>query len=313
MFVHALIVLLVSLCASVTAAQSNGNGAINEARVHFERGVELYREGSLDAALAEFERSYQIAPNYKLLYNLAQVQAERHEYVLAVKLFNDYVQAGMNEITPERKRAVGEDVDKLRERIASLTIDVSVDGADVYVNDALVGRSPLPNAVLVNVGNCRVRAEKTGFAAKQQTLTVAGADRPHVKLELVANPALVQRAAPSTVTVQKADMTPFWISVGATVALGGATAVFGALALNANSDLDRELNQLPAQRERVDAARRQLRTMAALTDGFGAASIVAAGSAIYFLLAPPEHTEVMPAARVHARLTPAGVSLSGVF
>src|SRR5690606_15305964 len=34
---------------------------------HFERGIELYREGSLDAALVEFERAYESVPDYRVL------------------------------------------------------------------------------------------------------------------------------------------------------------------------------------------------------------------------------------------------------
>jgi tetratricopeptide (TPR) repeat protein len=315
--VHVLVLAGLSLIANATAAQTAAapsSADVNEARLHFERGVELYREGSLDAALAEFQRSNQLAPNYKLLYNLAQVQAERHEYVAAVKLLTEYLRTGAADVSADRKRAVGDDIDKLRQRISSLEVQVSVDGAEVFVNDAPVGRSPLPEAVLVNVGTCRVRAEKTGFVTKQQSITVVGADRQRVELKLVAGPAVAQRGAQTT-TIKTSNMTPFWISLGATVVLGGTTAVMGGLTLNANNDLDQALNELPAQHDKVDSARHKVRTMAALTDGFGAASIVAAGSALYFLIAPPEQTEVVRASGVQARVqpTPTGVAVSGMF
>jgi hypothetical protein len=55
--------------------------------------------------------------------------------------------------------------------------------------------------------------------------------------------------------------------------------------------------------------------MATLTDVFGAATIVAAGTAVYFLVAAPEHTEVAPTSGLHARVTPTptGLRVSGTF
>src|SRR5690349_10373833 len=91
MLVQALITVFVAwLSCSVTAHAQEAPpplpaGDTNEqssaaARVHFARGVEHYDEGNFDAALAEIERAYQLEPsNYKLLYNLAQVQMERHD------------------------------------------------------------------------------------------------------------------------------------------------------------------------------------------------------------------------------------------
>jgi tetratricopeptide (TPR) repeat protein len=311
---RAFVLIIVSLVACVASAQ-NGSGSVSEARVHFDRGVELYREGSLDAALAEFERSNQLAPNYKILYNLAQVQAERHQYVAAVKLLTEYLQTGGNDIQPERRQLVTADLEKLRQRIASLSVEVNVDGAEVFVNDISVGRSPLPDPVLVNVGTCRVRAEKSGHPSQMKTITVAGADRPRVKLELVAGPVVAQQAPRPTTTITTSDMTPFWISLGATVVLGGATAVFGALTLSANQELDQALDHFPAQEDAVESARQDVKTMAALTDGFAAATIVGAGFAVYFLIAPPEDTEVVPATGVHARISPlpTGLAVSGTF
>jgi hypothetical protein len=267
------------------------------------------------ASTRPFERSNQIAPNYKILYNLAQVQAERHQYVAAVKLMTEYLQVGGGEIPAERRQIVAQDMEKLRQRIVALTVEVSVDGAEVFVDDVSVGRSPLPEPVLVNVGSLRVRAEKVGYGSSVQTLTVAGADRRRVELKLVATPSLAQHPAQPTTTITTRNMTPFWVSVGTAVVLGGTTAVFGVLALGANDELDQALGEFPADPDKVDESRQKLNTMATLTDAFGAASIVAAGVGVYFLISPPEDTEVVPATGVHARLsaTPSGLLLNGTF
>ena len=309
MILRALVLVVVFLVATVASAQSDGTSA--EARLHFDRGVELYQEGSFDAALAEFERAHEISPNYKILYNIGQVQAERHEYVAAVELFNQYLREGASQITPERRQTVEGDIEKLRQRIATLSIQVNVAGAEVFVNDVSVGRTPLEAPVPVNAGALRVRAEKPGYVAKTQTMTVTGAERARVSFELVSGPTVAR-----TTTIERSNMTPFWISLGASLVLGGTTAIVGGLTLGANHDLDEELNRLPADEDAIESARGKVKTMAGLTDGFGAATAVASVAALYFLIWPPEETEVVPApSGVRASLTPSsnGVALSGTF
>src|SRR5512145_1254691 len=53
---------------------SESGSAVEEASQRFQRAVKLYRERSFDAALAEFNRAYELSPDYRVLYNLGQVQ-----------------------------------------------------------------------------------------------------------------------------------------------------------------------------------------------------------------------------------------------
>jgi tetratricopeptide (TPR) repeat protein len=323
MLFHALILIVLSLVPCAVSAEEPAvaapasSAAMTEARVHFNRGVDLYREGSYDAAKAEFERANALAPNYKLLYNLGQVQAERHEYVSAVKLLTEYLERGGAEINPERQAAVAQDLEKLKQRIAALTVDVNVEGAQVFIDDESRGTSPLRDPILVNAGTVRVRVEKEGYASVSQTITVAGVDQPRIILVLKPSSPVQPSAAsePGPRTVVTHNLAPFWASLCATVVLAGATATFGILTSSADDKLDEQLNRFPARSKDLESARSKLRTMAALTDGFGAGTLVAAATAVYFLASPPEHTEVVPTVGAHARLTPTltGVSLSGEF
>jgi hypothetical protein len=61
---------------------------VSSARVHFLRGVESYKEGAFDIAVVEFTRAYEIAPNFRVLYNIAQSQAERHDYAAALSQYD---------------------------------------------------------------------------------------------------------------------------------------------------------------------------------------------------------------------------------
>jgi hypothetical protein len=286
--------------------------AEQEASVHFERGVEFYREGSLDAALVEFERSYDLTSNYRVLFNLAQVQAERHEYVAAIALFQKYLETGGAELPEARRKQAADEIALLEGRVAQLWVESDVEGARLFVNDAPAGELPLAAPVTINPGVCNVRLEKPGYTSASKQLRVASGEQPRLRLELA------RATAPATAAAQEGDVkrAPFWISASSALALGGAALTFGLLAREANRDLDSELDRYPADESEIDAARTQLRTYAALTDASAVAALVATGFAIYFAIAPPRRRA--PAREVSKRgvqLSPAarGLVLHGTF
>ncbi|HET8937194.1 MAG TPA: tetratricopeptide repeat protein [Polyangiales bacterium] len=308
--------------AQDSTAETSGPDAQNvteRARAHFERGVEHYSEGDYDAALAEFQRSYELSPTYKLLFNLAQVQMERRDYAAAASLYSDYLRSGGTAISEERSQAVEQDLAYLNERIADVELDVDVRDAQIFVNGASVGTSPLQAPLRVNVGSCLVRVEKAGYAPFEQRLSVAGADRRRVSVELKSitapTPVVPRAVQPLLRVVDKPDMTPAWISLGAALVLGGATATFGVLSLNAREHQDQVLASYPGRPSELMAARDRLQTFAALTDGFAAASAAAGLVGLYFLWSPPSSHETVPTTEASVRLaaTPAGATLSGTF
>lgn len=327
MRIQAVVVAIMSLLlsASRSAAQHSTDGtaepaaqnATELARAHFDRGVAHYSDGDYDAALAEFQRSYELSPTYKLLFNLAQVQMERRDYAAAASLYTDYLRSGGTAISSERLQAVEQDLAYLNERIATLDVDVDVRDAQIYVNALLVGTSPLPDAVRVNVGGAVVRVEKAGYAPFEQRLSVAGTERRRVRvaLKLLPAPAPLPAVKPSLQVVNVPNMTPGWISLGAALVLGGASATFGVLSLNAREHQTQVLASYPGRPSDLNAARGRLQTFATLTDVFAAASIATGLVGLYFLWSPPRSQETVLTNRASVRLsaTPAGATLTGTF
>jgi hypothetical protein len=308
--------VIASSSAAQSSTPSDAENTTVLARRHFERGVEHYSEGNYDAALAELQRSYELSPTYKLLYNLAQVQMERHDFAAALSSLTDYLRLGGTAIAAERVTAVEQDIERLKQRTAELEVDVAIPDAQIIVNAAPVGKSPLRGPIRVNVGSVAVRVEKAGYAPFEQTTSVAGTDRRHVTVRLQPLSAATSASGPSSLqVVTTTNMTPCWISLGAALGLGGATATFGVLSLNAHQNQEELLARYPGRPSELDAARGRLQTFAALTDGFAAATAAAGLVGLYFLFSPPERRETVPADRAKLRLTatPVGVTLRGVF
>lgn len=282
-----------SAAAASGAAPSTAGGNVELARVHFRRGVELYRAGAYDAAFAEFTRAYESAPNHRVLYNLAQVQAQRHDYVEALALFGRYLDEGAHEVPAERAEHVRAEMAELGQRTSRLHIQIDIDDARLLVDGQPAGELPRDEPLLLNAGVHRVSVEKVGFVSASRVLTLVGGEQSQVSFELAAEldiddwtvPALPTPApAPPSPPPPRADRTALWTSLVTTGALAGASVTFGVLTRRANATLEDQLSRFPVQRASVEAGRNRVRTFALLTDGFGAAAAAALGLSTYFFL-----------------------------
>lgn len=307
-------------CLTWSHAGLAQTAAQDTAADHFERGLELYQEGSLDAALVEFERAYESIPDYRVLYNLAQVQTQRGEYVEAIGLFEKYLSEGGAEIAAERKAEVERDLGKLNGRVARLWVESNADGAELFINGKAAGLLPLSQPVLINSGVCDIRITKVGFEPRMHQVKVAGGEKPRVSLPLTplaTAPVVTEPRNPLTARTRTEEVsyTPFWVAFGAAAALGGASAGLGYWALQRRSDMDDELSKLPANRDLVEARADDVRRFSLWADVAGAAAVVAGGAAVYFLISPSKSTTEDDAVVSSLELRTNGTSavLSGMF
>jgi hypothetical protein len=307
---YRLLVAALFLCISrrSSAQPTASDDATAQARVHFERGVQLYREGSLNSALAEFTRAHQLSHNYRILYNVARLQAERHDYARTIETFTEYLRQGGSSIPADRRSVVDNELARLRQRVAELRVSANVPGGEVWIGDRQAGRLPLSAPILVNTGSCVVRVTSPGYRAVTRELDVAGGDRLRVELELERD------AAPKPVR----DNTWLWVSLAATGTFAAGSAVFGVLANEANDTLEARLNTYPTDPARIDDARATARMRALGCDLLAGAAVVGAGASFYLLLNPSYRTSTKsePSAQgLSTRLAPSltGLILNGSF
>jgi tetratricopeptide (TPR) repeat protein len=313
-----LILVLALATAAPAAAQPANSRALEEARTRFQTGVQLFHEGSLDAALAEFRKAYSLAPTYRVLYNIAQVQFELHNHVEALKTFRQYLQEGGAEVPPDRRAQVEAEIQKLERRVSLVEITTDVDGADILVDDVPIGVSPLRLPVMVNAGNRRVTAIKTGRVTTAQTLTIAGGDRVRVHLQLPE--VAVARSVDQVVTqlpppVVGPSRTKVWVSLATTAALGIGAGTMALLARQAKLDFDKQLKTFPNSKENIDKARDKMVLRAAITDGLAGAALLAGGLTLYFAVSSSSSSDEPESKRAQVRVLPTlgGLTVAGQF
>jgi hypothetical protein len=319
--------------AILLAAPRDGRAdARDDAKIHFQRGVALYKDSDFRAALIEFQRAYQAVPNYKLLYNIGQASLELQDYAGALSAFRRFLADGGREVSPDRRKQVEAELRRLEARVARLLVRSDADDAEILVDDVPVGRTPLSAPVLVGAGRRRVSLHKIGLPPVTRTLDLAGGDETSVDIMMGTQKVITEPApvgAPSSATLSLASTsTPgepaaesaslrgggpstwTWVGIATTGTLALGTAIVGSAAIVSKSDWDRAVSAFPGDAEKTAAAGSRTQALAAATDVLLVATGVAAVST--FVLALTTRAPVRPGT-AELRFGPAWIGVGGRF
>ena len=292
--------------------------SVEQAKRHFTLGVTFYKDGDLDAALAEFNKAYETRADYRVLYNIGQVQAERHDYAASMKAMRRYLKDGGREIDEPRRIAVDQALRDMSKRVASVTVTANEAGAEILVDGVALALTPTTEALAVNAGIREITVRKAGETATARRLTLAGGDSVRLDFVLGAGGVSDRPMGPQGgQPVAAAPRTRVWIAYGAAAALAAGAVTFGLMARRSQDDLDTDLGHFPGNRAQIDQDRDRLKLRAGLTDGLAGAALIAAGLGTYFLFSAPAGGESAPspttAAQVSLLPSGAALSLSGTF
>lgn len=290
-------------------ASSPSSAAAGEASDHFKRGLQLFDEGDYALALVEFDRAYQLAPNYRALYNIALVHVQLGRYADAARTFEQYLRDGDSAIAEARRAEVDRTLGQLKLRTATITILTNTSSAEILLDGRPVDPARLRAAMLIDAGEHVIKAQASGYTSRERTVTLAGGDRAAIRFDLAAAAA---PPPPHHAAGPGADGSSshriFWPGFVATGALAIGTVVGGAVMFNAKSDLQ-SLQDTPGS----DAGQRQsaadrANTAALATDILAGLTLVAGAASVYFSLT----SDRSPRAPTVA-LTPQRISLSAAF
>ena len=289
-------------------AHAETPAAVKKAGKHFQRGVALYNETDYRAALVEFRRAYETAPNSAVLYNIGQTYYQLQSYAQALTTFERYLAESGDAAT--HKKEVDDTVEILRSRVGKLQLAVNLDGCEISVDDELAGKTPIGEPVLVSIGRRKVIAMCEGRAAETRIVEVAAGDVLEVKIFLAPNaaqlPASGLRGGASAGKTSSTNWRKIgWITTGA---LAAGTVATGVLALLASSDLDDERHTYPSSLDALDDKASKLRKLSIATDILGAATLVVGGLTLTYTLTSSRSRE-----KVQLGIAPNGMSLSGTF
>lgn len=312
-----LLSLLALALSSGTARAAPSPAAKQEAAERFERGVQLFKEQAYRAAVIEFQRAYDLVPDYRLLYNLAHAKHQLHDYLGAARDYESYLAQGGNDISAERRSHVEQLLDALASRVGRIEVKVDRVGSEVFLDDAKVGVAPLPSLQLANVGRHRVSARAADGSVASEFIDVAGGDIAQVQLRVISADGARQARVPAAPA--ESAMTPRKRLALVSLSAGGAalagSIASGVLALRAREKLHAQVDTLGVDPTRVDTQRSKVSRLSMTTDvliGVGAALSVT-GTVLWLVDANRERREQRSTARVSASVGLGQLMLEGRF
>ena len=170
----AALTIAVLVAPAVHADTSAGDEASKAARRRFDEGTVAYDAGHYEAARIAFQQAYAIKPHPAVLRNLGEAELRTEHFVDAATHLAAFLKSGN---APQSVERVRQSLAAAEDKIARLTVEVSVPGAEVALDRTVLGLSPLADdAKYVDPGEHVVHVKKDGFGEVDQSF-VAEAGR----------------------------------------------------------------------------------------------------------------------------------------
>lgn len=151
-------------------------------------GKAAFERGDWVTAGAQFERAYAASRDPRMLWNRALAEKGQKHPARAAALVQRFVKERGKSLTPQERR----DADELRKALESaaskLKLSVSEPDAQAFIDEELVGSTPITAPILVDPGTKKIRVSKSGFKDASETETFSTGST--VQLEIVLQPDL---------------------------------------------------------------------------------------------------------------------------
>jgi hypothetical protein len=283
---------------------------IETARAHFARGVQFYNNGDHKLALVEFKRSHELSGNYRVLYNIGQVNHQLGLYTKALAALDRYLSEGGSDVPEPRRTEVLNSIAELRKKTAHLKVRVNVDGAEIFVDDVSLGEVHGQRALTIDAGDHRIEARKNGYRNAGTVVTLAAGEVADVPLELVKSDPAIIVTRPSEPKKKKSPL--IWVGWTATGVMAVGAAATGVLAMSAANELASLRESPDSTPEERDASAKRARRFAIASDALTGAAVLTGAVSLYFTLRGGSEMDSKSArskSSTQVGLRPGGVSI----
>jgi hypothetical protein len=183
------------MSALIVAAVNTAHADVKQAdaRNHFDAGTLAFDQARFADAALEFEQAYALEPAWQVLYNLGAVYAALGRSAEAAAAFELYLEQGVGSIGADRGREVESELARQRAKTGELEITVSDSGAELRVDNRLVGRSPLPRPIRLSAGSHTVDAVLERRTSEHREVIVRAGD--HARLSVTLVPTLAPQGS----------------------------------------------------------------------------------------------------------------------
>ncbi len=303
LFIACMIALLISGNARTALGEDDAKGRASKL---FKEGGELYKKGMYLDALEKFKTARSIFPSTKIDLNLASTLDALGRFPEAATYLERFMIQG-KDVPDEMMQKVSAFMDRLKAKVASVTISSPVNGALVKVDGITVGTVPLAIPIYLSPGDHKVEMEEPNHEPLVRTLALEPGQ--HLKLDatlMVKGADMATRAGSTVSPISGADQTDAgnkkksliaYSALGAGAALALTAAVLYGVGVSKGDSAYEDYEAAKTQQER-DTHYEDVQSAEGMIIGghvMAGLAVAAVGVGVWALLTRPSADEELKA------------------
>jgi hypothetical protein len=184
------------------------------ARHAWDAAKQLANASDYKGALVEFQRTYELSHNPRVLFNLGVTEKLLTHYARAVDAWDKELREGAGQLSPAESQEIKNAIAIVQQFVTTIEVTANEEGATLFVDDSAIGKTPFVGPVRIDVGKHVLKLSKDGFVDGVKPVDVASGQVTPVqfRLEPVNKTALVSvtvAGAPSaTIFIDGRDVGP---------------------------------------------------------------------------------------------------------
>jgi hypothetical protein len=182
----AAIVLAVTMLGSAARAHAADSAGGGDEDAALRRGFELREKGSDEAALAEFQRAYDVKKGARARAQMALAEQALGRWIDAEAHLAEALQRTADPWIARNRTLLDEALVEIRQHIGSLELSGGTPGAEVRVNGRVAGRMPLDRPLRVEAGSVSLEVRAAGYLPVIRTINVPANGLAREPITLVA-------------------------------------------------------------------------------------------------------------------------------
>lgn len=145
----------------------------------------LWEAGDFSGARLKFQVVYARSGDPRLLWNLAVCEKALRRYAKALPLVKQYLEKAGSRLSAVERQEATDFLATIEGFVGPVRVESDQASARIFVDDEEVGRTPLKEPLLLDMGDHRITLKKRGYKDTSTTIRVLGTDaRDRVYLQL---------------------------------------------------------------------------------------------------------------------------------
>lgn len=262
-----------------------GDGFLKKGDYHARRKRTKEATAEYERALAAYQKAFDLVHNPKVLFPIATAEEKLGRWVDAAGHYRSFL-ADAGDIDAKLRAEAERRLENVKFNLGVLALSVTPDGAQISIDGAVVGTSPLAAPLFLAAGEYTLAITADGHKPLEQKLTIEAGSESERTFELESAAVIIDtpRPPPPPPAPEPLPPAPSKLALyglgGLAVALGAGATTTGVLAMGKNDTFKDESASAAARED----ARKSGKSLALLTDGLIVGTVVAGGIAAYYYL-----------------------------